>query len=368
MTSIVALLFSSDLPLAGLEVNVAFSGNDLIIAEKNLNINCESIRFSVGGFDHNQFFLNWQTNDGNHYTLKILNKADIATVMENSPKVLALQLRQWQQSQSRIVWVWSSIASIAALIVVCTVLLWWQYDHVLAWVSSYISIKQEQQLGDSLLAQIEAEGDIVKTGTAVDTIQTIGDRLTQGSAYHYQWLIKKDKAVNAFALPGGIVVVNSALINKLDNADELAAVLAHETQHIEQRHTLKRMLQSIGWASVLVVVLGDVNIATAVIVHQLGNLYFSRDIEDEADRLGYQALLKAGINPSGMSSMLTILAAQSKLNPPAWLSTHPDIAERIKTVEAMHKEQPCANCKSLAIDWAQEKLAVSAAVAQLNLE
>lgn len=368
MKTIIALLFGSNLPLAGLEVSVRFFGDDLCIDEKMLKINCDNITFSVGGFDHNQFFLNWNASDGKPYALRILNQADISYLIENSPDSLAIQFKQWQKVRSRITWVWSSLASITALVVICSVVLWWQYDQVVTWATSYVSIPQEQKLGESLLTQIEANGEIIKTGAAIESIQSIGKQLTQDSAYHYQWLIKKDKSVNAFALPGGIIIINSGLIAKLDNADELAAVLAHETQHVEQRHTLKRMVKSLGWAAMLIVVLGDVNIATAVAVHQLGNLYFSRDIEDEADRLGYQTLLKAGINPEGMLSMLNILNKIPKLNPPAWLSSHPDISERIKTIEAMLNQQPCIKCTSIDIDWEKEKLSVSTALEDIKTE
>jgi predicted Zn-dependent protease len=212
-------------------------------------------------------------------------------------------------------------------------------------------VAQEEQLGHSVLTQVEASGELIKQGVAVEALQSIGKRLTKNSRYHYQWLIKKDKTINAFALPGGIIVVNSALIAKVDNPDELAAVLAHEVQHVEQRHALKSMINSLGWASALMIVLGDVNVATAVIAHQLGNMYFSRDREDEADRLGFQALTQAKISPNGMVTLLQKLAKEPNATAPEWLSSHPDIAGRIQSIQQMIKKQPCTDCKSLVFDW-----------------
>jgi beta-barrel assembly-enhancing protease len=230
-------------------------------------------------------------------------------------------------------------------------LLWWQYDYVVAWAADHISIANEERLGNSLLEQIKSDGDVIEKGLAVKTVQDIGNRLTQGSHYHYRWLVKKDKTINAFALPGGIVIVHSALLAKADNANELAAVLAHEIQHVEQRHSLKNMIHSLGWAALLMVVLGDVNTATAVIIHQVGTMYFSRDIEDEADRLGYQALVHAKITPDGMVTFFQKMAKQAGGDLPAWVSSHPATSDRIQTIQKMLQEQPCTECKPLQLDW-----------------
>jgi predicted Zn-dependent protease len=217
-------------------------------------------------------------------------------------------------------------------------------------------VENEERLGKSVLEQIEADGDVISKGPAVDSLAALGKRLTNTSIYHYQWLILNKKSVNAFALPGGIVVVNAGLINKVQHPDELAAVLAHEIQHVEQRHALQSALSSLGWAAALMVVLGDVNVATAAIAHQLGNLYFSRDKESEADSNGYRLLASKHIKPDGMLTLLQTLKKQPRSDMPEWLSSHPDIDARIAAIQQMIKKEPCPTCQPVELDLAQLRL------------
>lgn len=350
-----AIVYSPTLPVSGLPVNARFNGEQLRIEIPNaqaLSINAALIRVSVGGFDHKECFLNWRESDTQQWALKPLSPKDITIVFQTAPAFLQPQFKQWHYRRYHLNFVWGSLGTIAGVLVLSLGLLWWQYDNVVAWAIDHVSTAKEQQFGDALLEQIKADGDIVEHGPAVEAVSKIGAQLTQGSHYKYQWLIKKDKSVNAFALPGGVIIVHSALLKKTDSATELAAVLAHEVQHVEQRHALKNMVNSLGWATALIVVLGDVNIATAVIVHQMGSMYFSRDIEDEADRLGYQALVKAKISPDGLVSFFQKLQQQDKAaDVPEWISSHPATAERIKTMQKLIQEQPCADCKPASLDW-----------------
>lgn len=345
-----AILYGVDLPLAGAPVVAYFTGDTLSITDMHININIHDITMSVGGFEHNSFFLNWQDETEISYTLKPATPSDISWVIAHAPSTLKQQFTQWHQRRRTIRIVWSSLATITVVCVLSVILLWWQYDAAVSWIADRISIKHEEQLGNSVLERIEADGEILKEGLAVNTLKKIGQRLTKDSHYHYQWFIQKDKSINAFALPGGIIIVNSALIEKADNADEIAAVLAHEIQHVEQRHALKSMIHSLGWAAGLMIVLGDVNVAAAVVVHQMGVMYFGRDIEDEADRLGFQTLVKADIQPQGMVSLLQKLEKEHGSQAPEWLSSHPDIVKRIANIQTLIKDQPCKTCRPLNID------------------
>ena len=113
------------------------------------------------------------------------------------------------------------------------------------------------------------------------------------------------------------------------------------------------MINSVGWAAVLTVVLGDASAITAVIAHQVGTSYFSRDLESEADKLGYATLVKAKIKPDGMASFLQKLADLSGDSEEglAWISSHPETKERVIAIQQLLKEQPCNTCQPLAMDW-----------------
>ena len=345
-----------------LPVSAHFESGSLIIDDLDVagipaaarDIAISTLIVSVGGFEQPTLFLNWLTPDGAQCSLQPAGESDIATLIASAPAALQPQLAKWRQRgrNSRHIWGW--LGGLVGACVLLTLLAWWSYPRISGWLVDQIPVAAEEKLGKLALAQLRMEGEFITSGPAQQAVQRIGDQLTQGSAYHYQWLVKRDKSVNAFAVPGGIVVVHTGLLEKTSDPDELAAVLAHEVQHVERRHSLKQMASSLGLAALLTVTVGDVSGAAAAIAHQLGSNYFSRDKEEEADRLGFQALVRARIEPDGM------VAFFQKLKPPAdslampeWISSHPATSERIAKIEAMIAQQPCPACRPLdgGADW-----------------
>jgi predicted Zn-dependent protease len=165
--------------------------------------------------------------------------------------------------------------------------------------------------------------------------------------------VSEDREINAYALPGGIIVINAGMIEAADSAEEIAGVIAHEVQHVEQRHTLQQMIHTAGWAAVLAVALGDVSAITAIVIHQLGNLRNSRKLETQADVEGLKALAKADIPLNGMASLFRKLKAEQERRGGegvAMLSSHPATDERIADIEALARSLSC-ECQPLEIDW-----------------
>jgi len=149
------------------------------------------------------------------------------------------------------------------------------------------------------------------------------------------------------------VVVTAGMIETADNADELAGVLAHEVQHIEQRHTLQQMIHTAGWAAVLAVALGDVSAITAIVIHQLGNLRNSRKLEAAADVGGMKALARAGIPLDGMLNLFRKLDAEQRRRGGdgiPLLHSHPATADRIAGLQELAKSLEC-KCQPLVFDW-----------------
>ena len=179
-------------------------------------------------------------------------------------------------------------------------------------------------------------------------MQDIGRTLTAGSRYQYRWLIKQDDTVNAFAMPGGIIVVHTGLLRQAGDPGELAGVLAHEVQHVEQRHSLRQMISSLGWGALVGVTIGDISTVASMLAHQAGTLYFSRDMEEEADRLGLLALQRAQIRPDGMLRFFQKLDDKDKGATPGWISSHPQTAARAQQIESLIASKPCPACVPLA--------------------
>src|SRR5690606_19932491 len=169
----------------------------------------------------------------------------------------------------------------------------------------------------------------------------------------------RDPQINAFAMPGGFIGVNSGLIVESTSEAELASVLAHEIGHVVQRHIARGMTQqnqsgvvmmaSLAAALLTALAGGGGNLAmgvaafgqAAAINQQLG---FSRDAEREADRAGFVMLTKGGYDPQGMVRMFSRLMGASRLNEGmgggAWASTHPLSIERMSDVQNRARNLP----------------------------
>lgn len=353
MSEIDGILHSPQLPAAGVPVRLQFLGELLRIEGAGTqDVLAESLEVSIIGFNDDTLQLAWKKQDGTHAVTVSGREAQRLLAAAAPPSIV----RKIGGGRADIRFhrgKWIAVVGALAACVVLVVLVWWNSVAVTGWLAGKVSQETEERIGERALAQIEMESELTQEGLAAKTVAEIGGRLTAGSRYQYRWYVSEDKDVNAYALPGGIVVVNAGLIRKAGSAEELAGVLAHEIQHVEHRHTLQQMIHAAGWAAMLAVVLGDVSAITAIVVHQLGNLRNSRQLETEADTEGMKALARAGIPFDGMASMFKRLQAEEKRSgddSPSLLSSHPATAERLADLEQLAKTLRC-DCRALTYDW-----------------
>jgi predicted Zn-dependent protease len=157
---------------------------------------------------------------------------------------------------------------------------------------------------------------------------------------------------NAFAAPGGRIVVFSGLLRHCPSADARAGVLAHEIVHVEQRHGLKHLLRSLGvfYFAGCFIGGGVEEFATAETIGELSSVFVlfkhSRDHEREADRIGVEKLQAAGRRATGLSEFFRAIASDrpgdSVPRRLAWISTHPMHSERIAEVERLARAHESA--------------------------
>src|SRR5690554_5064194 len=161
----------------------------------------------------------------------------------------------------------------------------------------------------------------------------------------------KDRQINAFALPGGYIGINSGLVVASQSESELASVIAHEIGHVLQRHIARGMTQSSQSSAIMLASLAGALLAAmagsgdlamgvaafgqaAAVDRQLG---FSRQAEQEADRVGFDMMNRAGYDPQGMLRMFNRLSHVSRLNEGAggnvYTSTHPLSVQRMSDIE-----------------------------------
>jgi len=224
-----------------------------------------------------------------------------------------------------------------------------------------LSPAQERKLGEAIVREARAQGGILNDPEVNDYLNELGNRLVSVSPdakQDFDFFAVGDGSINAFALPGGYIGVNTGLILLAQTESELASVLAHEITHVTQRH-IARQLQGqqdgllMSLAALAVAMLaaraggassGDAAqaaIATSQALALQSRLNYTREFEYEADRIGFQRLVAAGFDPHATATFMEKLQRSSRFlegSAPSYLRTHPITFERI--AEAQGRAEP----------------------------
>jgi len=207
-----------------------------------------------------------------------------------------------------------------------------------------MSLDKEIALGRQYSAQIERQLKLVNDPVVTEYVNRVAQNIVRNSDAKVPFTVKvvDSDEVNAFALPGGFLYVNTAVLTAADEEAELAGVLAHEIAHVAARHAAESMSKqnAVGLASIGLVFVGGAAGVGAREAAGLGIpltfLKFTRSQEAEADYLGAQYMWKAGYDPSAMLSFFEKLQAKEKANR-ATVSTlftdHPPTAARITAIK-----------------------------------
>ena len=217
-----------------------------------------------------------------------------------------------------------------------------------------ISPYEERQLGLQIMSQIRADPSYLDDAEIDGYLTNLGYKLISGSNeaqpdQAFEFFALRDPSINAFALPGGFMGFNSGLILTAKSESELAGVMAHEISHVTQKH-LARMIAGQKYAmltslaSLALAILaaranpdaGQAVLATTQAAAIQSQLNYTRAHEKEADRIGLRVLVKAGFDPSGMSTFFGRLQRAGRFQEngaPSYLRTHPLTYERIADIE-----------------------------------
>ena len=219
--------------------------------------------------------------------------------------------------------------------------------------SEVLSVNQEAELGKILVPQLNRRLPVSNDPEIRNYLQSLGTRLITGglnSDFPYYFFLIFDNRINAFAMPGGIVAINSGLFNLTQNESELASVVAHEISHISQRHIARQfsrqqrlsVVSSLALLGSIIATIygGDAGGAAAqatISGIQNAQTAYSRSFEQEADRLGMILLVNANLDPYGMPRFFERMNAQSQLGSaqvPEFLRTHPLTLSRVSDSKA----------------------------------
>jgi predicted Zn-dependent protease len=215
---------------------------------------------------------------------------------------------------------------------------------------------QERKLGESVVAQIRASGGYLDDPEVNDYLNELGNRLVSAGAdrFDFEFFAVPDPSINAFALPGGFVGVNTGLVLLAQSESELASVLAHEITHVTQRHYTRSLagqqrslLYSLAALAVAIAAsrsgsssAGQATSAAVASAQALAiqtQLNYTREHEYEADRIGYQRLVGAGFDPTSMATFMDRLQKSNRFadgNAPSYLRSHPITYERVAEAQA----------------------------------
>ena len=216
---------------------------------------------------------------------------------------------------------------------------------------------QERKLGETIIRQLRAAGGYMNDPEVNDYLNELGHRLIAASTdvkQDFEFFAVPDSQINAFALPGGYIGVNTGLILLTQSESELASVLAHEISHVTQHHMARAlssrkdsMLMSLAGLALAILAArgggassGDATSAALAATQALAiqhEINFTRENEYEADRLGFQRLDAAGFDDTAMATFMQRLQTSMRFvegSVPTYLRDHPITYERIAEAQA----------------------------------
>ncbi|MBW7957708.1 MAG: M48 family metallopeptidase [Deltaproteobacteria bacterium] len=215
-----------------------------------------------------------------------------------------------------------------------------------------VSERQEERIGETLFSQIKAEADLSENARYNSLIGEVGGRIASAAEkpdYEWEFVVIENPAVNAFALPGGKVALNTGILPVCRDEAGVAAVMGHEVAHVIARHGAERMSQEqalqIGGAALSAALLGTSPVAREGLLQAYGLgakvgvlLPYSRKHELEADRIGLILMAKAGYNPESAVEFWERMTAREGAAPPEFLSTHPTDRKRVDELRSFLPE------------------------------
>lgn len=360
-----ALCFGDEFPASGAPclvqvethgITVGFASN----ASEGLSESApfSDLTVSAGGLDHDQLVVKWTGPKGSR-TLYLKDADVIRAFRRAAPDQLSAPLERAvervRQVRQRRRLVWSVVGGICFT---AALGIWFGSDALVSFAVDRIPVEWEEKLGESAYGDFLARQEIVKEGLAVTAVEEITSRLVEqipNNPYTFRVTVVKSDVVNAFALPGGAIVVFTGLMKKAESGEEVAGVMGHELNHVLKRHGLERIVKQLGLMAVVAILVGDQQ-GLVGLVKQIGvellTLKFSREQETEADLTGLQLLHRAKVDPSGMIRFFERLSEKEE-GRMEWLSTHPMSRGRAERLKAELAALPKSDPEPFSFDWAK---------------
>ena len=256
-------------------------------------------------------------------------------------------LPQESPSEGVVAWLESrwqvALACIAAIIVILLAGYFLGLPALAERIANHMPMTTEQALGEQALQFFDdkewlepSELDAATRGNILDGFNILRNDLPLRDFYRLEFRSgSKILGPNAFALPGGIIILTDELVELADTTEEVLAVLAHEIGHVELRHSMKSILQNSIVAAAVVTLTSDaatLNVAVAGLPAVLARTKYSREFETAADDYAFRLLKLNKHSPAAFASIIDKLAAETDKRPKSfgYFSTHPLAEDRVE--------------------------------------
>lgn len=209
------------------------------------------------------------------------------------------------------------------------------------WAANALPPAVEQRMGTSLLELLDnrqlrpSKLPEAKQTRIAKRFGEMAATVAPNAVYRLEFRTAKqtENRINAFALPGGIIVLLDGLVNAAANDDQVIAVLGHELGHVVHRHSMQRLVQAVGLGGLAGLAWGDFSGVAANVPLLLGIFRYSRADERTADEFGVRMLREGGLTAQPLLEFFELLESKHGKRAaeiPDFLSTHPSTAERIE--------------------------------------
>jgi len=345
-----SMRFNGQLAVTSRDIEVEWDGKTISLPLKGLKVH-------YGGSNDSLIFLAHE--DQLEWTIFTRDRSIIETLRAVGDARLQAQLLALSRSRRRRLRL--SLYTLGGIIALLFGLFALR-NPVIGLVAELIPPSWERKLGEAVYLGVRAQNNILEDTVLTREFENLVSPLTGvlgDTGYTFEFHISQDMDLNAFALPGGIIVVNAGAILQAERTEELLGVLAHEISHVTKRHMTQQVITVFGLYLAVDVILG--NIFGTVAAMSQGAMYllqqgFSREHEQEADITGLNYLKKANIDPRGMIEFFKRVKAEQAKVPVlgsleeslSFLSTHPATEDRIEYLAARIKEDGQTNYQALS--------------------
>ncbi len=249
----------------------------------------------------------------------------------------------WRDARVR----WTMLAAVAVVALTAGIYRWGIPGFASA-ATPYVPVSWEDTLGKQVVEHLAPEDRQCKDPARTEKLSRIVQSLTAtvpSSLYQIRLYVLDSPQVNAFAAPGGHVLLLRGLLEHTETPEQLAGVLAHELQHIYKRHATRAILEQTASTFLLTAVSGDFSGGLAWGLEgarTMGSLHYSRAHETEADIEGLKMMQTARLDPTAMIAFYGIMQKETKdhAGPLDFLATHPNMGERLATLLTLAGPRP----------------------------